>query len=138
MKKELAERKKRAYFLNDEINYQYKYTKMPGCGVTIGIALAEIKKEKYYEDLGYNTFGEYVKIRCPFKNTSAYRYIRVATKLPVSILNRILSLPIDSNSHLVDLEEVFKKSGISIRPFLEIKKETIWQKICRKMKLCSA
>jgi len=128
MGKELIERRRRAYLLNAEIVYRYNHYRTAESRIRISLTLKEIKEEGYYKELGYKSFGAYVKNQCPFSRSTAYLYLKVA-KLPTSFLNRFLP---------VDVGDVLEKLGIDPWPIIKFKKETIWQKICRKMKLSNA
>jgi len=107
MPKNLEARKKRAYELHAQVAQGGK--KAVESFLDVGVALKEIRDQKFYKELGYDNFESYTETEWGMSRPNAYKYIDVIEKLPAQIvsrvrhqdveipsLRRILALPFDN------------------------------------------
>ena len=94
MGKEIVEvRKKRAYELHTLIAQAGK--KAIESYLEIGIALKEIRDQKYYQELGHDTFEIYIQTEWNLPERTAYNYITVIEKIPANLLPRVATSGIE-------------------------------------------
>jgi len=92
--KEIVEvRKKRAYELHTLIAQAGK--KAIESYLEIGIALKEIRDQKYYQELGHDTFEIYIQTEWNLPERTAYNYITVIEKIPANLLPRVATSGIE-------------------------------------------
>jgi len=103
MAQDLQSRQKRAFELHAQIASAGK--EVVESFLEIGLALKEIRDEKYYMELGYTSFKSYTETEWNIEERTAYRYIEVIEKLPAQILTRVSvkSLEIPSLRRLLAL-----------------------------------